>query len=54
MLEELGQLKEPMTSQEIEPATFLLAAYIFYQVRYRVPILVYLLIHLIYLCIFMY
>jgi hypothetical protein len=34
-LEGLGQLKNPMTSSGIEPATFRLAAYCLNQLRYR-------------------
>jgi hypothetical protein len=35
-LEGLGQLKNPITSSEIEPATFQLVAYCLNQLRYRV------------------
>jgi hypothetical protein len=35
-LEELGQLKNPMTSSGIEPATFRLVAWCLNQLRYRV------------------
>jgi hypothetical protein len=36
-LEGLGQLKNPMTSSGIEPATFRLEAQSLNQLRYRVP-----------------
>jgi hypothetical protein len=36
-LEELGQLKNSMTSSGIGPATFQLVAYCLNQLRYRVP-----------------
>jgi hypothetical protein len=36
-LDELGQFKNPMTSSEIEPATFWLVAQCLNQLRYRVP-----------------
>jgi hypothetical protein len=36
-LEGLGQLKNPMNSSEIEPATFRLVALCLNQLRYRVP-----------------
>jgi hypothetical protein len=36
-LEELRQLKNPMTSSGIEPATFRLVAKCLNQLRYRVP-----------------
>jgi hypothetical protein len=36
-LERLGQLKNPMTSSEVEPATFRLVAYCLNQLLYRVP-----------------
>jgi hypothetical protein len=36
-LEGLGQLKNPMTSSGIEPATFRLVAYCLNQLRYCVP-----------------
>jgi hypothetical protein len=37
-LEELGQLKNPVTSSGIEPATFRLVAYCLNQLRYRLPL----------------
>jgi hypothetical protein len=40
-LEGLGQLKNPVISSGIEPATFLLVAYFLNQVHHRVPPLVY-------------
>jgi hypothetical protein len=36
-LEGLGQVKNPMTSSGIEPATFRLVAYYLIQLLYRVP-----------------
>jgi hypothetical protein len=39
-LEGLGQLKNPMTSLEIEPMTFRLVAQCLNQLRYRVPLVV--------------
>jgi hypothetical protein len=38
-LEELGQLKNPMASSGIKPATFRLVAQWLNQLRYRVPLL---------------
>jgi hypothetical protein len=40
-LEGLGQLKNPMTSSEIEPETFRLVSYYLNQVLYRVPLVKY-------------
>jgi hypothetical protein len=36
-LEELGKLKDPMTTSGIEPATFRLVAQYLNQLRYRLP-----------------
>jgi hypothetical protein len=36
-LEELGKLKNPMTTSGTEPATFLLVAWCLNQLRYHVP-----------------
>jgi hypothetical protein len=36
-LERLGQLKNPVTSSEIKPATFRIVAECLNQLRYRVP-----------------
>jgi hypothetical protein len=37
-LEELGQLKNPMTSSILKPSTFRLVAWCLNQLRYRMPL----------------
>jgi hypothetical protein len=40
LLEGLGQSKNPVTSSEIEPATFRLVAFCLNQLRYRVILII--------------